>query len=37
MIIEKMIKKFTAKLVYVSAMLGFAIAMALLGENLKRI
>ena len=34
-IIEKMIKKFTAKFVFVGAMLGFSLAMAILGETLK--
>jgi solute carrier family 45, member 1/2/4 len=32
MIIEKLIKKFSAKVVYVSGMLSFAIAMAILGK-----
>lgn len=35
MIIEKLIKKFTAKRVFVCGMLDFSLGMAILGENLK--
>lgn len=35
MIIEKMIKRFTAKKVFVGGMLNFSLAMAILGENFK--
>lgn len=34
MIIEKLIKKFTAKRAFVGAMLAYSLAMAILGESL---
>lgn len=37
MIIEKLIKKFTAKRVFVGGMLDFSLGMAILGEKFEKI